>query len=58
MTALKCDRCGKVYERGYVPNITVNKYIYPYGEKITYDLCDDCMKKLENWLKKMEDSHD
>ena len=54
MTALKCDRCGKVYEQGFVPDITVHKYIHPYGE-VTYDLCDDCMKKLENWLKKKEE---
>ena len=50
MIALKCDRCGKLFEREYVPDITVHKYTHCYGED-RFDLCPDCQKELERWLK-------
>ena len=49
MNAKKCDRCGKLYERAYVPDLTINEYIHGYGDK-RYDLCDDCQRNLEKWL--------
>ena len=50
MIAQKCDRCGKLFEREHVPDITVRKYTHGYGE-YRLDLCPDCQKELERWLK-------
>lgn len=59
MNAKKCDRCGKYY-------VTDGERVYYDGESITvfsnigkkvsdskaaYDLCNDCTKSFENWMK-------
>ena len=49
MTALKCDRCGTLYERDYTPDIRINKYTHPYGDE-WIDLCPKCQQMLEKWL--------
>ncbi len=50
MRALKCDRCGALYEEPYaIPDIRIHKYKHHYGEE-RLDLCDNCQKKLEDWL--------
>lgn len=55
--AKRCDRCGKLFERAYVPDITIRRYHHGYGET-RYDLCDECQKKLEKFMNngKTEDS--
>lgn len=51
MNAKKCDRCGKFYEKPNVKSdIKVIKYTHPCGECFI-DLCDECQKKLEDFLK-------
>lgn len=63
MRAMKCDRCGKLFEHYdgvkefkntekanalyLIDRDLDNKY---WGRK-SYDLCPECMKKLENFLK-------
>lgn len=63
MRAKKCDRCGKLFEHYdgvkefkntekanalyLIDRDLDNKY---WGRK-SYDLCSECMKKLENFLK-------
>lgn len=59
MTARKCDRCGKYYDKNekmhkgnsckYTPSGIVEESIYGhyYNHK---DLCDDCLEKLERFL--------
>lgn len=51
MRAMKCDRCGKFYEEheGMLVDTELNR-IYLRDRK-TYDLCPECMKELENFLK-------
>lgn len=50
MEALKCDACGKFYEKPIsVPDIAVSKYVHGYGNE-RYDLCKDCQAKLETFL--------
>lgn len=49
MTANKCDRCGKLYERQYTPDVRINIYIHPYGDEWV-DLCPECQKKLEDFI--------
>lgn len=50
--ACKCDVCGKLFEeRRAVPELTIKKYRHPYGEE-RLDLCDECQKKLENFVNK------
>lgn len=49
--ALRCDRCGKFYATPIcVSDLRVNGYTHPYGDR-WYDLCADCQKDLERFLK-------
>lgn len=58
MEAKKCDRCGKFYApenkkatiNGSIPAFMqlVNNYGWSINQ---YDLCDDCVKDLQQWLK-------
>lgn len=52
MFALKCDRCGKLYEaeenyqgQGYKYKLTRVGMLY---DKV--DLCSDCMSALQRWM--------
>lgn len=49
MQAKKCDRCGALYEEAYTPDVTVEKYVHPYGSN-RIDLCPECQKRLEKFL--------
>ena len=52
MRAMKCDRCGKFYEEhdGMLVD-TELKRGFLERRKI-YDLCPECMKELEDFLKR------
>ena len=63
MRAMKCDRCGKLYEH-YDGNEAFKKtekanaislidkdLDKEYYSRKTYDLCPDCMRKFEDFLK-------
>lgn len=45
MTAYKCDRCGKLFERKCKPDVTVTRYVHGYGE-IQPDFCLECYLEL------------
>jgi hypothetical protein len=58
-TAKKCDRCGKYYD-GNEPYVVGGRITAIDGIAFTLkdgsvinpvDLCDDCIKLLEKWLK-------
>ena len=63
MRARKCDRCGRFYDHyqgegkfiktGQANAVQlIDKYMDNTGSpKCLYDLCPDCMKKLEKFLK-------
>ena len=49
--ASKCDRCGLLYEQlKAVPNLRLIHYYHPFGDE-RYDLCPECQKELEEWIK-------
>lgn len=60
MKVKKCDRCGAIYEKnekcktkatgnGIVSTIaTISEREIPDEE---YDLCDECIEKLYDWMK-------
>lgn len=60
MKVKKCDRCGAIYEKnkkcktkatgnGIVSTIaTISERGIPDEE---YDLCDECIEKLYDWIK-------
>lgn len=56
-SAVKCDRCGKLYESydGVKLVECGNSYycfgIFGNGKCKHYDLCEDCMKSLISWIK-------
>ena len=53
MRVIKCDRCGKVYEKdGKVINI-YDRGREGLGE--TFDICDDCVKSLIKWTEGEEE---
>lgn len=60
MTKTMCDRCGREIVRGskWLKVRIDSVPMYKYG--ITYDLCDECAKSYENWLKseKGEDTNE
>lgn len=61
--AMKCDRCGKLYEsyntkkdskniNGFIPvNLDVDRKHYSHG---VMDLCPDCMKEFQNWMEEVK----
>lgn len=53
-TAYKCDRCKSLFDRKFVPDITVHGYIHGQGVE-RYDLCPKCQEYLENWLKEFKE---
>lgn len=64
MVIRKCDRCGKAYEknikhptRGTIAGSEVAGIVtktWSKGLDEEYDLCDECIEKLFNWLKNDE----
>ena len=48
--AYECDVCGGLFKRECVPDVAVVVYYHGYGET-RKDLCPECQKELENWLK-------
>lgn len=48
--AKKCDRCGKLYERTYTPDLKILLYRDPYSAEETIDLCDKCLNKLTMFI--------
>lgn len=64
MKVKKCDRCGAIYEKnekcktkatgnGIVSTIaTISERGIPDEE---YDLCDECIEKLYDWMKDNEE---
>lgn len=61
--AKKCDRCGKLYEQYNFkrdekkPNgiMTLNlDYRRQFCSHTAMDLCPDCMKEFQDWLKEVE----
>ncbi len=66
MRARKCDRCGKLYEsyngsKEFEATERANAVILidrdmdnKYWSRKTFDLCMDCMRKLEIFIKNKE----
>ena len=62
MRAMKCDRCGKLYEhydgskqfknteKANGLQLTDTDLNRNYWDRKSYDLCPDCMDKLEKFL--------
>lgn len=53
--ALKCDRCGKFFERKDMEEkyyVTTNLYFRDPDSAI--DLCPECYGKLEKWMEENE----
>ena len=58
--AMKCDRCGKYYDnneatRQRITNIgdskiIAMKYVYHNTSANRFDLCDDCVRKLKDFM--------
>lgn len=48
--AKKCDRCGRFFERDEQScEMRITQDLLDFRHK-HYDLCPDCMSKLERWL--------
>lgn len=65
MTVKKCDKCGKIYEKGFSLSYTLDPYevnkacasLKPEFAK-TIDLCENCARRFEMFLgaqQKVED---
>ena len=58
--AMKCDRCGKYYDdnegkRQGITNISDStiiaiKYLHRNTSVSRFDLCDDCIRKLKDFM--------
>ena len=56
MKVFKCDRCGAIFE--YEPKeaqtacvISLEENMSDWDEWGEYDLCENCMTELKEWLK-------
>ena len=63
--AMKCDRCGKYYDDNKAirqvktnfgdSTIIAIKYVYRNISVRRFDLCDDCVRKLKDFMMMRED---
>lgn len=62
MTVKKCDKCGKVYEKGCVLSYSLDNYAV--GEPVaiakpeyavTKDLCETCATRLKMFLRNQKE---
>lgn len=65
--AMKCDRCGKLYEyyagyKEFKNSEKANGFLlidrdadFSYWSRRSYDLCQDCMRKLIKFIKNDDD---
>lgn len=52
MIIYKCDRCGKTYdEKNYSSEYIVSKRLRVCGLPLSEDLCPECQKKLDEFMK-------
>lgn len=68
MTALECDRCGKLYKPYEFTDLAlsqnsfrfykVTKEMIPDNYSHYLDLCPDCQKKLREWLENGKEKTD
>lgn len=48
MMIYKCDRCGRIFERGERSKISTDEGVdSAYAD---YDLCGDCRRSFDDWL--------
>jgi hypothetical protein len=55
MTVKKCDKCGAIYENGYLLEYRMHENcgvetIPCEGRYSTVDLCDKCKEDFNKWL--------
>ena len=48
--ANECDRCGALYKTTVDPKINIVEFT-SQNDYCRIDLCPDCQKELETWLK-------
>lgn len=55
MDAKRCDRCGRFYNRDYYEHFKLISYkSIAFGQQL--DLCKNCAKDFEKWLKKVRNN--
>lgn len=62
MTVKKCDKCGKIYEKGYVLSYSLDVYevdkaiaVRKPEYALTKDLCETCVSRLKMFLREKEE---
>lgn len=62
MTVKKCDKCGKIYEKGYILAYSLEKYEVNKAEGVVKpeyapmkDLCETCGSSLMMFLRNKEE---
>ena len=62
MTVKKCDKCGKIYEKGYVLSYSLDDYevdkavaVRKPEYALTKDLCETCARRLKMFLRSKEE---
>lgn len=59
MKTFKCDVCGTTYNKYYGFNTVILVKDYPlslFSNKINFDLCRECSKKIKRFLRFNDDS--
>lgn len=51
MVVVKCDRCGKIFsaDKNSMIRLAIVE-VHPCKKDKLYDMCDDCEKKLSDFL--------
>lgn len=62
MTVKKCDKCGKIYEKGCVLSYSLDNCEVGKAEAVlkpeyakTKDLCETCARRLKMFLRSQEE---
>ena len=52
MTITTCDVCGKEMDTDFYPKDIEDRHFCISSMGKPYDICDECMDKIENFVKK------
>lgn len=55
MELIRCDRCGRMYDRRRTTISTWENIDIGFAQ-LKFDICDECNKELEKWVNEFKEN--